>query len=153
MIKIRIVEKDDLPALQKLNHELFIETQKYDPDLNLQWPLSEQGSRYFLELLEAENSYVLIAEDNEIPVGYLAAEEREMEYRKRKSVFIENMVVIPSQRHQGIGGMLISELVNLANERGIKKIYVTTYLKNNNALKFYKENGFIDMDLTLEKKI
>jgi ribosomal protein S18 acetylase RimI-like enzyme len=152
MIKIRTAGKDDVSALQKLNHELFLDNQKYDPELKVEWPMSEDGNKYFSELIDRE-SYVLIAEDNENPVGYLVAEEREVEYRKGKSVFIENMGVSPSSQNKGIGGMLVSELVNLINEKGIKKIYVTTYLKNNKALDFYRKNGFSDIDITLEKVI
>ncbi len=153
MIKIRPAGKEDILSLQKLNNELFIETQKYDSGLDLDWPLSEKGNKYFSDLLGIENSYVLIAEEDENPVGYLVAEEREVEYRKGKSVYLENMGVSPKSRHQGIGGMLISELVNLVNEKGIKKVYVTTYLKNNMALEFYRKNGFKDVDITLEKII
>jgi len=153
MIKIRPAVREDLPSLQKLNHELFLETHKYDPGLNLDWPLSEKGNKYFSELLNSEESYVLIAENSENPVGYLVAEEKEVEYRKGKSVFIENMGVTSNARHKGIGGMLISELVNLINEKGIKKIYVTSYLKNNNAVEFYKKNGFKEIDVTFEKTL
>ncbi len=153
MIKIRLAENEDVSVLQKLNNELFIDNQKHDSDLDLSWPLSEKGNKYFSEFIDNPSAFVLIAEDNNNPVGYLIAEEREVEYRKDRSVIIENMAVSLNARHKGIGGMLISELVNLANEKKIKKLYVTTYLKNINALSFYRKNGFKDVDITLEKSI
>ena len=153
MILIRPATKDDIQVLQKLNKELFLDNQKYDPKLKMDWPMSEKGEEYFSELLDSEESIVLIANDNQIPVGYLAAEEREVDYRSGKCVFLENMEVSLEFRDKGIGGMLISELVNLANEKGVRKLYVTTYLKNNEALDFYRKNGFLDIDITLEKSL
>jgi ribosomal protein S18 acetylase RimI-like enzyme len=153
MIKIRHAGKDDVSVLQKLNNELFQDNQKFDPDLKMDWPMSDKGSKYFSELIDSNESYVLIAEDDGNPVGYLIAEVRDIEYRNGKSIFLENMEVNPESRHKGIGSILISELVNLANEKGIKKIYATSYLKNNNALGFYRKNGFKDIDITLEKTV
>lgn len=153
MIKVRSAGKDDVQILQKLNHELFTDNKRYDPELKMDWPLSDKGKNYFSQLMDREESIVLIAEDNEVPVGYLAAEERDIEYRGGKSVFLENMGVSQSSRHKGIGSILISELVNLANERGVNKIYVTSYLRNSGALNFYRKNGFKDIDVTLEKSI
>lgn len=153
MIKIRFAGNDDVLTLQNLNNEVFVETYKCDSDLDLDWALSEKGSKYFSEFIENSDAYVLLAQDDGKPVGYLLAEIREVEFRKGKSVFIENMGVSANNRDQGIGGMLISELVNLANEKGIKKIYVTTYLNNNKVLEFYRKNGFSDIDITLEKNI
>ena len=90
MIKIRSAGKDDIKDLQKLNNELFLDNYKFDPDLDLKWSYSESGNKYFSDCIENSDSYLLIAEDDGNPVGYLIAGEKEVEYRKGKSVFIEN---------------------------------------------------------------
>ena len=152
-MNIRVASKDDLELLQKLNNELFLDNQKYDSDLDLDWPLSDMGNKYFSEFLENPDACIFIAEIENKPVGYILAEVREIEYRKGKYAFLENMGVIQEYRNKGIGSRLIDELIKWAKDREVKKVYVTSYLKNEGATEFYRKSRFSDIDLTLEKVI
>jgi len=43
---------------------------------------------------------------------------------------------------RGIGTMLVNEVVNMAKERNVKRLWLITTNDNLNALKFYQKNNF-----------
>lgn len=150
---IRQANKDEVEILQILNNEVFIDNQKYDSDLDMNWARSEKGKKYFSKLLNDSNAFCLIAEDNKKLIGYIAARKKDISYRKSKYIEIENMGVIPEYRSKGIGSSLIKKCLTWAKEKGFQKIYVNSYFQNNKGIVFYKRNGFTEIDLSLEKTI
>lgn len=153
MINIRSARKDEVSDLQALNDEVFIDNQKYDDDLDMNWAKSDKGKSYFTQLLNNGKACCLIAEDEGKKVGYIAAAPKEISYRKSSYIEIENMGVIPEYRSQGIGHQLVRECLEWAKKRGFQKAYVNGYFANTQAIKFYKNNGFLETDISLEKNI
>ncbi|MDP3726826.1 MAG: GNAT family N-acetyltransferase [bacterium] len=151
MVHIRAARKDEVKDLQNLNNEVFIADQQYDPDLLMDWAQSNKGKEYFTQLLNDQNSCCLIAEDNGRKVGYIAAAPKDIRYRKSKYIEIEDMGVTPQYRSKGIGTMLIDECLKWAKSKGFQKAYVNSYFDNLKAIKFYKKNGFSEIDICLEK--
>lgn len=153
MINIRETQKDEVEVLQNLNDEVFIDNQKYDPDLEMSWAVGEKGREYFTNLLNDPKSYCLIAEEEGKPVGYIALGSKKFDYRKSKYIEIQNMGVILKYRSKGIGAELIKKGLDWARSKGYDKAFVNSYFKNTNAIKFYKRSGFSEIDLSLEKNI
>ena len=150
-MNIRKAKPDDVKLLQNLNDELFADNSKYDKDLKLDWAQSEVGKKYFAELVNNKDAICLIAEDNEKPVGYLAAEPKEFSYRNSKYIEIDNMSVSPKFRSKGVGTKLIEECFRIARERGFERAYVNAYFQNLKAIEFYEKNGFGKIDVSLER--
>lgn len=153
MVNIRQAEKDEVQKLQDLNDEVFVDNHKYDPDLKMDWAQSLVGKNYFTELLNSPEAICLIAEENNTPVGYIAAAPKELSYRLSKYIEIENMGVSPSYRSKGIGSQLIEKVLELAKKKGFQKVYVNTYSDNIKAIDFYEKSGFNKTDVSLEKDI
>ena len=150
MINIRQARADEVEKLQFLDDEVFIHDVKFDPDLDMTWAKNEKGKVFFTNALNDPNSYCLIAEDTDKAVGYLVASSKEISYRKSKCAELQNMGVSPDYRSQGIGSMLIQKCLEWAKEQGYQKVYVNAYFGNIDAIKFYKKNGFSEIDLGLE---
>lgn len=153
MVSIRQATKDEVYDLQVLNDEVFIDNQKYDDDLDMNWARSEKGKAYFTRLLNNPDSICLIAEEDSRKIGYIAAGKKEVSYRKSKYMEIENMGVIPEFRSKGIGSLLMQECLKWGQIKGFQKAYVNSYFQNINAIKFYKNNGFLETDISLEKTL
>ena len=153
MITLREAQEDDLQKLQYLDDEVFIDNQKYDNDLDMDWAKSERGRQYFSDLLKDPNSYCLLAQDNGKPIGYLVCLPKNVNYRKNKCVEIGNMGISPKYRSQGIGSMLIKKTLEWAKSEGYQKMYVSSYFDNQKAIMFYKKNGFLEIDLGLEQDL
>lgn len=153
MITIRLATAQDIATLQELNNELFLDNQKYDPDLDRGWAKSEKGKEYFTQLLNKKDACVFIAEENEKPIGYLAAAPQDISYRKSRYLEIENFGVNPGYRSQGIGSLLMKKCLTWAKSHGFQKVYVNAYFSNDRALAFYKNNGFGEIDVSLEREL
>jgi GNAT superfamily N-acetyltransferase len=153
MLTIRQARKDEVEKLQILDNELFIHDVEFDPDLDMTWAKGEAGKKNFSKFLNNPDSYCLIAEDNNKAIGYLAAFPKKVSYRKSRCVEIQNIEVNPGYRSQGIGSMLIQRVLKWAKSQGYQKIYVNSYFRNLEAIKFYKKNGFVEIDLGLEQNL
>ena len=147
------MRKDEVQKLQDLNDEVFVDNHKYDPDLKMDWAQSIAGKEYFTEALNNPNSICLIAEENGVPVGYIAAAPKEFGHRLSKYIEVENMGVSPNYRSKGIGSQLIEKVLEEAKKRGFQRAYVSSYSANLKAIKFYEEKGFSQIDVSLERDL
>jgi ribosomal protein S18 acetylase RimI-like enzyme len=150
MINIRQARADEVEKLQFLDDEVFIHDVEFDLDLDMTWAKNEKGKVFFTNALNDPNSYCLIAEDTDKAVGYLVASSKEISYRKSKCAELQNMGVSPDYRSKGIGSMLVQKCLEWAKSKGYQKMYVSAYFGNKEAIRFYKKNGFSEIDLGLE---
>jgi ribosomal protein S18 acetylase RimI-like enzyme len=119
----------------------------------MDWAQSLVGKKYFTDVVNNQDMICLIAEDDNTPVGYVAAKPKEFSYRLSKYLEIENMGVSPNYRSKGIGSRLIKKVLELAKKKGFQKIYVSAYSNNVKAIDFYEKNGFKKIDAGLERSI
>lgn len=144
----------DVPTIQKLNHDLFVSDNEHNHDLNCDWPYSEEGEKYFREAVESEKYLSVVAEIDGMVVGYLNG------FLKAPSTIylgvraeIDNMCVDASIRHKGVGTALINEFKKWAKERGVERLMVEAFSGNDEAIEFYKKNGFIPYADVLSKEV
>lgn len=148
-IIIRRATIDDLETVQNLNNSLFeLEKENYDPTLVIKWPLTEEGRKYFEELII--NNYVVLAIAEDVIVGYLAGTiEEKGSYEEIQYGEINNMFINDNYRGYGIGKKLINSFKEYCKDNNIFNLKVTASYKNENAIAFYHKNGFEEFNLTL----
>ena len=152
-IKIRQAKTQDWSDIQRLNNEVFQVDNNHDDDLDLNWPFSKQGIKYYKNLASGKEGYCLLAEQNTKIVGYIALKIKHFGYRKSKYVEIDHMGVSPEYRSKGIGAKLINTGVKWAKSKKANRLWVSAYWQNKKAIKFYKHNGFFETGLELDKKL
>lgn len=59
---------------------------------------------------------------------------------------VYHLAVDGSYRKQGIGGMLMAELERRLKAKGCIRSYLLVTVENENAIHFYEENGWVQMD-------
>ena len=64
---------------------------------------------------------------------YLAMDEGE----------ITNVAVAPVERCHGVGGMLLTELLKIAENKGVARIVLEVRASNDSAIRLYERNGFV----------
>ena len=64
---------------------------------------------------------------------YLAMDEGE----------ITNVAVAPVERCHGVGGMLLTELLKIAENKGVARIVLEVRASNDSAIRMYERNGFV----------
>ena len=152
-ILIRQATAQDVPLLQKLNQEVFVDNYEYDQDLMMDWAMGEPGKNYFTKAVSSEESACYIAEIDNKAVGYLSIGYKRTPFRKSRYLEVENIGVSPEFRSKGVGAMLIKKAKAWAKEHGYQRLSVSSYFHNVKANEFYKRNGFAEIDLGLEMEI
>lgn len=153
-ITITQAKRDDFLAIQKLNHQLFVnEYDRYDTSLNCDWPMSEVGKAYFIRSIEKEDSLTLIAKEDGAAIGYLIGTIRERELHARnigKTAELDNIFISQSHRNTGLGSELVKKLTEWAQENNVENMKVNVESRNTDAIRFYKQEGFTNYLTTLE---
>jgi len=92
---------------------------------------------FFNEWLEAPTAYG--AFENEKLVGYVEGSIEEWNNRYR----ISNICIFDnSKRNSGIGSQLMETILQEAKQSGARMVVLETQTCNENAIAFYKKNGF-----------
>lgn len=149
---IRRATEADLPAIQALNQKLFEkEVNDYDDTLKVSWPQTEDGERYFRNIII--NGYAVVAEVEDGIVGYLAGSINARSYCTTRCGEIDNIFVDQEFRNFGIGTVLVENFLQYCKDQGIRQVKVTAYFANSQAIDFYKNSGFSEYELTLKKEL
>lgn len=141
---------ENLNEIQELNNQLFeLEYNNFDSSLKVGWPFEKEGIEYFSDMLN--NQVVFIALVDNSVVGYLAGSINiESSYVTKSLAELDNMFILENYRKYGIGTKLVNEFKKYCLNIGIQEMKVTASARNNNAIKFYKKNGFEDFEVTFK---
>lgn len=152
-ITYRQALQTEIEELQILNDQIMVDNPVHDPDFLVNWGQSDNGKQYFTELLHDETAFCLVAEVNNMLIGYIAARPKVFGHRLSKYVELENLGVIPEYHRQGIGKQLYDAFVAWAKEQGFEKVYLESYFANIKARAFYEAQGFAPIDISYEKDL
>ena len=152
---IRRAVVQEVEKIQKLNNELINYEMEHGFDFYVNdWALSNESKEYFLDLIK--NQFVAVSEiDGEI-VGYIAGSiynDLSYSYYEGLTAEVNNMFVKSEFRAYGIGSKLMNSFVIWCEKNNAKRIMVTASSKNEKTIKFYRNNGFKDINLTLRKDL
>ena len=92
-------------------------------------------------LLADPRSLMLVAFDDEQPVGFVLAHELPRRHGDRSKLFVYEVDVAETHRRRGIGFQLLARLAELARERGIRVGFVLTDEDNAAANALYRSAG------------
>jgi diamine N-acetyltransferase len=109
---------------------------------------------YFEKLLSDINIKLLVACINNQVVGFTHAELREMNHPVLRSYLyghISDVVVNPEFKRNGIGKYLFNAVEQWLKEKGAREISLTVFCFNNEAISFYKGNGFTNRHCNMVK--
>jgi len=136
---------DDVAAMVGLLEELFtIET-----DFVVDHAKHEQGLKL---LLKDRRAMVLVAKIGNMVVGMATCQEVVSTARGGISGLIEDVVVSAVYRGKGIGGMLIRRIEEIARKHAYVRLQLAADLRNEAALRFYRDEGFVGTNMGIVKK-
>lgn len=111
-------------------------------------PLTEAYAAQYL--LSAPGAILLAEQDRQV-VGLLSYSLRPNLYHAGLVALIEELVVLPAMRGQGIGGRLLAEALQQIAALGCAEVSVTTMPGNAGAIRFYRRHGLVDEAVYLER--
>ena len=133
---IRFATKNDIFALSELLSELFSQELEFSVNKKLQ----EKG---LIAILENENiGNILIVSINEEIVAMVNILYTISTALGTKVAILEDMIVSKNFQNQNIGSELLKYAIEVAKNKGCKRITLLTDNDNSHAHKFYKKSGF-----------
>lgn len=143
-IIIRPARQSDCAEIRPLQKEIADLHHEGRPDL-----FREEARYYseeaFAEKLNAEDSFIFIAEDEGNVVGYAFAwvidYKNHPTYNPFLCFYIDDICVLSSHRRKGIGRMLFEKCREQAEECGCKMLDLGVWGFNREAIAFYESMG------------
>jgi ribosomal protein S18 acetylase RimI-like enzyme len=125
--------------VQKIHHEEY-------PDIFKPPGNNDALGDYFERVLENPSNCVLIAYEEDQPMGYLCAtfvtrSENALTYERRQ-VYIQHVAVHEDFRRRNVGSTLFDKLESMANQKGFNNFALDTWVFNTNAQNFFESLGF-----------
>ena len=94
----------------------------------------------FLDCMRKDYELYVCVEDKKV-LGFFIASFSLLEGH------LLNISVAPNMKRQGIGNDLLQKVEKISNQFGIKEIFLEVRESNNEAISFYKNNGFLKIGL------
>lgn len=133
---IRKINKSHGDSVLDLMSEGLEYNRKYDPQM-----YKNVSSKDFKNKINelGHNSLVLVAEIDNMVVGYILGTIKEM---KEKTGIINDLVVSQKYRRKGIGKHLVEEMVKYFKNKKCVKVQLNVFEHNKAAIKAYSKYGF-----------
>jgi len=142
---IRPAEQEDIGDLLLLLQQLFTIEEDFCFDTARQ--------RKGLELLlDSPSSTIMVAEKQDLVIAMGTAQLVISTAEGGTSLLVEDVVVKPSWRKQGIGSKLLQTLGHWGMGRGARRMQLLSDRKNSPALEFYHRQGWQQTQLICLRK-
>src|SRR4051812_6898760 len=127
----------DVTQLCELLSLLFAQEADFKPDAERQM----RGLRLIVEQPEVGRIYC--ATEGDSIVGMVSILFTVSTAEGGRAAWLEDMIVHPSRRGQGIGDRLLHEAISRARAAGCSRITLLTDATNDSAIRFYGRAGFV----------
>ena len=136
-LSIRLATAADVTQLSKLLSILFAQEADFAPDTERQ----TRGLRLIIEQPTVGRIYC--ASESRKIVGMASLLFTVSTAEGGWAAWLEDMVVSPDWRGQGVGKRLLSAAIAGAREAGCSRITLLTDADNHSAMRFYQRAGFV----------
>jgi GNAT superfamily N-acetyltransferase len=138
VFNVRMVSRNDLPALQELYLNL------YDSEI---MPLTSKTMKVWESILADPDHHILIGEImGEIVSSVTLIITKNLTRNMRPNAIIENMVTHPHHRNKGCARRLINKAVEIAKEQNCYRIMFVSGATNEKTINFYIKSGFTNSE-------
>ncbi len=148
-INIKKCTREDLRKLQEISYETFNETFKHQnspENMNAYLEKAFNLKQLEEELSNRYSQFFFVYFHNEV-AGYLKVNsgDAQSEEMGEESLEIERIYIKNKFQKNGLGKYLLNKAMEVAVERNKKKIWLGVWEKNENAIAFYKNMGFVQI--------
>lgn len=146
----------DLRKILKLNfRKIKEEYRNFDKSLNLNW-VRKGGKKCIGNMIVRKDGFVEVVESKGKIIGYLYGRvvKRESYFfcKEAKYAELESVLIEEGFRGKNLGTRLVKDFVNWCKKNKVDHILVEPYIRDREALDFYKKVGFKDYSVVLKIK-
>lgn len=139
---VRKIRREDLDQTFNLLNELYDNRIQYDI-----------YSKKYEESLENDKYYSIVAEENNRIIGVLNSRLISRLAKSKDILYIDDLIVDKDYRNNGVGKSLLKNAVEYAKQSDCQTIELTSYITNENAHRFYQNNGFFKKHYEFKYKL
>lgn len=140
MAIVRAATEGDIPRILELYGELAITTSQAEEGRS---PSLDDCRRIFAEIRALPGHELLVVEDEgEILGTMVLLIMPNLSHNASPWALVENMVIDPGYRRQGLGRLLMDYAVARAKEAGCYKLSLSSNKERQEAHRFYRSSGF-----------
>ena len=143
---IRIAKRSDIESCARLLGILFSQEHEFTPDQQKQ----EAGLGMIID--DPSIGTIFVCEEEGKIIGMVSALNLVSTAIGKKVVILEDMIIDPAWRGNGIGAMLIEHVCRWAREEGYGRATLLTDNDNIPAHHFYESHGFIRSTMVAYRK-
>ena len=136
-VRVTQATTPDIPQLCELLALLFAQEEDFTPDAE------RQARGLGMIIGQPEVGRIYCARDADCVVGMVSILFTVSTAEGTRAALLEDMVVHPGRRGEGIGERLLDEAILRAREAGCKRITLLTDSTNQSAIRFYVRAGFV----------
>ena len=106
-------------------------------------------------LLQSQNSYLVVAELNDeiIGTGYAQIRTSKGSANHAKHSYLGFMYVSPNHRGLGINKKIIAKLMDWSKGQGVHDYYLDVYVDNIAAIRAYEKTGFVKSMVSMKMNV
>lgn len=155
VVKIRKASQKDLDNLHDMHKGLIEYEFEVDPLIKKSNSYYSIAKKDYKSALLKRNHIFFIAEDNNIPLGYIYGwiEKPPKSFIPNKRGYICDAYVKPKGRNKGVGKKLTSEILKFFKSKNVSWIKLGVYAKNVNSVKIWRKLGFEDYTIDMIRMI
>ena len=132
----------DIPQLVDLLQLLFVPEADFAPDRGEQ----ERGLR--LIIASPQTGVIFVAREAGVVTGMVSLLFTISTAEGGPVCWLEDMVVRPDRRQEGLGARLLQHAIDYARAAGFCRITLLTDRVNDGARRFYARQGFVEAEMT-----
>ena len=141
-MEVSMAEESDIPSLCALLHHLFLQEAEFTPDFAVQ-------SRGLSRIIgNPEVGCIWVVRLHGQIVGMVNLLFTISTALGAPVVLLEDMVVLPEMRGQGIGTTLLETAIQHAKQKGFQRMTLLTDHDNHRSQSFYRKHGFTQSAMT-----
>lgn len=137
MLAIRTATPDDIPALTALLGQLFSQEAEFAPDTKI------QARGLAAIIAEPAAGRIMVAKEGGRPIAMVNLLYTVSTALGGRVAILEDMVVDPGSRGDGIGARLLQAALDAARADGCLRVTLLTDGDNERAHRFYERHGFV----------
>lgn len=153
-MNIKIATIDEIPQIETLYEELFLEMSKLQPKYIAP---AKQDVEFLKNTILEEKSDILVAEvDNNIAGFLLIQELATPPYScivQHSYAYIMDVIVGGQYQSKGIGSLLFREAKKWAEERKLDYLELSVLAENKGALTLYERHGYKETSRTMRLEL
>ncbi len=135
-MEVTIASSNDIPDLCELLDSLFNQEAEFKPNREV------QASGLAAVIDDPNVGDILVARKDGQIIGMVNLLYTVSTGLGERVALLEDMVVSPNERGQGVGSDIIRQAVDFAKEKDCKRITLLTDDDNSGAHRFYERHGF-----------